>query len=103
MMMKPNDVLYGTILLLLLAAVKLQAQVYQSYKSETYFFSKAPLEDIDGHKDGGARVLNTGTQEIVFVIHIRGRSEESRGGNEYCSTCTTHVCTQHYHKKKITT
>src|SRR3546814_551825 len=72
MMMKPNDVLYGTILLLLLAAVKLQAQVYQSYKSETSFFSKAPLEDIEAHNDGGASVLNTGTQEIVFVIPIRG-------------------------------
>src|SRR3546814_1046385 len=71
-MMIPNYVLYVTIRLLVLAAVKLQAHVCQSYKSETSFFSKAPLEDIEAHNDGGASVLNTGTQEIVFVIPIRG-------------------------------
>src|SRR5690606_2114368 len=49
-----------------------RAQIYQSYKSETSFFSKAPLEDIEAHNDGGASVLNAGTHEIVFVVPIRG-------------------------------
>lgn len=63
---------YGMIIFLLLACTFVQAQVYQSYKSETSFFSEAPLEDIAAHNDGGASVLNTESSEIVFVVPIRG-------------------------------
>lgn len=63
---------YGVIIFLLLACTAVKAQVYQSYKSGTSFFSEAPLEDIAAHNDGGASVLNTESNEIVFVVPIRG-------------------------------
>ncbi|TCS90204.1 YceI-like domain-containing protein [Anseongella ginsenosidimutans] len=70
--MKRYHVKYVVAMLLLMAGREAKAQVYQSYKSETSFFSKAPLEDIAARNDGGASVLNLGNAEIVFLIPIRG-------------------------------
>lgn len=70
--MKNNRLKWGALLLLLFTGSAVQAQIYQSYKSETSFFSEAPLEDISAQNDGGASVLNTERNEIVFVIPIRG-------------------------------
>ena len=62
----------GLVVLFLLTGNEVRSQVYQSYKSETSFFSEAPLEDIAARNDGGASVLNTDSHEIVFVIPVRG-------------------------------
>lgn len=69
-----NDLKYKSLLILLAVMLgwgNLHAQVYQSYKSITSFFSEAPVEDIKAENDAGASVLNAGNGEIVFLIPIR--------------------------------
>lgn len=56
----------------LLVARAQSSAVYQSYQSETSFFSEAPLEDISAVNNGGASVINFESGEMVFVVPIRG-------------------------------
>lgn len=70
--MKSTSLIRGILLLLICAGGPASGQVYQSYKSETSFFSEAPLEDISASNDGGASVWNMNSNEIVFLVPIRG-------------------------------
>src|SRR5690606_41165737 len=57
--MNRNEWMTGGLLLLLAFAPRgAKSQVYQSYNSETSFFSEAPLENITAINKDGASVIN---------------------------------------------
>ncbi len=71
--MNRNEWMTGGLLLLLAFAPRgAKSQVYQSYNSETSFFSEAPLENITAINKDGASVINGESGDLVFVIPIRG-------------------------------
>lgn len=69
-----NSIRTGWIIWVLAVAVQLpaQAQKYRSYKSNTSFFSEAPLEDIKADNSRGISILNAETGVLLFSIPIRG-------------------------------
>jgi len=62
-------------LVLLISSVALagRAQLYVAGDSSTVsFFSEAPLENIDATNTKVNSFLNTATNEVMFIVHIRG-------------------------------
>lgn len=60
------------LLFLLVLGNDLAAQKYSSTASEVSFYSDAPLEKIQAVNKDGKSVLNSATNEIAFVVAIRG-------------------------------
>ncbi len=60
------------ILLLIASAYIGRAQLYTCNEGTVSFFSEAPLENIAATTDKVSSFLNTATNEVIFVIHIRG-------------------------------
>ena len=60
------------IMCLLTVGINLSAQVYKSNSCEITFFSEAPMENIDAVNKDGKALLNTKTNELVFVVTIIG-------------------------------
>lgn len=47
------------------------AQVYTAKSGTATFFSKAPLENIEGKSSSIQSILNTSTKSVAFIISIR--------------------------------
>lgn len=60
------------IVCLLTVGINLPAQIYKSNSCEITFFSEAPMENIDAVNKDGKSILNTKTNELVFVVTIIG-------------------------------
>ena len=48
------------------------AQMWKSSESTVHFFSEAPLENIEATNSKSIALYNEGTQELAFVIPIKG-------------------------------
>lgn len=49
-----------------------RAQLYTCSECTVSFFSEAPLENIEATNDKVSSFLNTATNEVMFIVHIRG-------------------------------
>jgi hypothetical protein len=48
------------------------AQIYTIKDGSVYFYSKAPIEDIEAATNNVQAILNTATKEVAFIVPIRG-------------------------------
>jgi len=60
------------ILSIICSALTGRAQLYSCNECMVSFFSEAPLENIEATTQRVSSFLNTATNEVMFVIHIRG-------------------------------
>lgn len=60
------------ILSILCYALLSRAQLYTCSEGTVAFFSEAPLENIDATNSRVNSFLNTATNEVMFIVHIRG-------------------------------
>jgi polyisoprenoid-binding protein YceI len=49
-----------------------KAQLYTASSGTVSFFSEAPLENIDATNTKVSSFLNTASNEVMYVVHIRG-------------------------------
>jgi hypothetical protein len=61
-----------TFIFLVNVAMGYSQPVFKAVSGEASFFSEAPLENIEAHSKGVNSFLNTSTQEVAFIISIRG-------------------------------
>jgi len=60
------------ILSFLFFAFAVRAQLYTLSDGIVSFFSEAPVENIDATNDKINSFLNTASNEVMFIVHIRG-------------------------------
>jgi polyisoprenoid-binding protein YceI len=48
------------------------AQVYTAKEGSVFFYSKAPLENIESSTNNVQAILNTNTKEVAVIVPIRG-------------------------------
>lgn len=63
---------YLIMLTFCLCAIMTQAQIVKSTSTDITFFSKAPLEDIEAENKEGKSLIKTSTNDIAWVVSIRG-------------------------------
>jgi hypothetical protein len=56
----------------LLATISYAQSVFIDKSGFISFYSKAPLENIEAVHNGANAILNTATNEVAFIVHIRG-------------------------------
>ena len=74
-MMKSKTCILIQMQLMMFAAfgsANLSAQVYTVKDGSVYFYSKAPIEDIEAATNNVQSILNTQTKEVAFIVPIRG-------------------------------
>jgi polyisoprenoid-binding protein YceI len=60
------------LLLAAIGSVSASAQIYTVKDGSVYFYSKAPIEDIEASTINVQSILNTQTKEVAFIVPIRG-------------------------------
>lgn len=65
--------IFLTIIIISFALVS-KAQLYSCNEGTVSFFSEAPVENIEATNDKINSFLNTATNEVMFIVHIRGFS-----------------------------
>lgn len=65
-------IIFLAILFLMLTKNFFSQEIYKSSQTEISFFSEAPMENIDAVNKDGKALLNTKTNELVFVVTIIG-------------------------------
>jgi hypothetical protein len=60
------------ILFTLLWSASAHAQIYTVKDGSVYFYSKAPIEDIQAATNNVQAILNTQSKEVAFIVPIRG-------------------------------
>ena len=65
-------IIFLAILFLMLSKNFFSQEIYKSSQTEISFFSEAPMENIDAVNKDGKALLNTKTNELVFVVTIIG-------------------------------
>jgi len=71
--MKNNIVFLVNLLLFFFSCFGLpvSAQVYTAKEGSVFFYSKAPVENIEASTNNVQAILNTSTKEVAFIVPIR--------------------------------
>jgi polyisoprenoid-binding protein YceI len=62
---------FAIILAITLSSLSAFSQVYIIKDGSVYFYSKAPIEDIEATTNNLQAILNTNTKEVAFIVPIR--------------------------------